>query len=66
MRTDPRYQRVRKLVMTEAPNDERGNILLCHHCQRALYFAGGMTTLLVRDLEREIVRFHRRRDTDAA
>jgi hypothetical protein len=56
MRTDPRYTRVRALLEAkEVPRNSDGRIELCHHCQRAVYFAGGLLPLLIRDVERRIV-----------
>ena len=54
MRTDPRYTRVRAMLTApEVPRHGNGGILLCHLCQRWVYFRGGLLELLTRTLERE-------------
>lgn len=52
MRTDPRYSRVKAMILDEAtPRDNSGRLAFCHFCQRAVYFAGGTIKLLAEDLE---------------
>lgn len=52
MRTDPRFNRVRTMMLDQAvPRLENGGIALCHICQRNVYFAGGFLMLLVRNIE---------------
>lgn len=49
-----RMQSKRTREMIEAPEVPRmknGNIALCHHCQRRVYFAGGFTDLLASHLQ---------------
>lgn len=56
MRTDPRYNRVRAMLTApEVPTTSTGRILLCHGCQREVYFAGGFLRLLLRHLERLVL-----------
>lgn len=56
MRTNPRFRRVRLLIKRDVPHDQFGRLLMCHHCQRAVYFAGSLDRLLIRDLEREAMK----------
>jgi hypothetical protein len=54
MRTDPRYTRVRQmLTCDDVPKGSNGGPLLCHRCQRSVYFAGGFLKLLVKHVKRE-------------
>lgn len=47
MRYDQRYTRTRDLITDAAvPRTSWGGILLCHLCQRRVYFAGGFLELL--------------------
>lgn len=41
-------------MITDAaiPRMANGGVQLCHHCQRAIYFAGGYLEMLTKDLER--------------
>lgn len=42
MRTDRRYQRAKEIVTDPlVPRLNNGGIALCHHCQRACFFAAG-------------------------
>ena len=53
MRTHPR-SRFRPMLKDEAmPRDERGNYLLCTHCQRWVCWYGGMVPFLAREVARE-------------
>jgi transposase-like protein len=52
MRMNPRYNRVRHMLTGEdIPRFSGGGIALCHMCQRAVYFAGGLIQLLTKDLK---------------
>lgn len=52
MRTNRRYTRVRSILTDDAvPRLANGGIALCHGCQRAVYFAGGFLTVLMKRLE---------------
>lgn len=52
MRTDPRYTRVRDMLLApEVPRLSSGGIALCHICQRNVYFRGGLIQLLIRHIK---------------
>lgn len=40
------------ITAPEVPRLANGGLALCHHCQRAVYFAGGFVDLLVEDVRR--------------
>lgn len=63
MRTHPRHPTA-KMIWAEVPRNDRGELLLCHFCQRAVYHAGGLDRLLITDLRHEAVAQFNRQRTD--